>query len=67
VTLRDDTERPETVEVGSNILAGTDSDRILECAKMMVDREAIWENPLGDGNAGRKIVDVVRSCILKRE
>ena len=28
VTLRDSTERPETVELGSNILAGTSSDRI---------------------------------------
>ena len=36
VTLRDNTERPETVEVGSNMLAGTNSDRILEAAKLMV-------------------------------
>lgn len=67
VTLRDNTERPETVEVGSNFLAGTDSGRILECAKMRVAREESWENPFGDGNAGRKIVDVLRRCILKRE
>jgi len=57
VTLRDNTERPETVEVGSNVLAGTDYDRILECVKMMVLRENCWENPFGDGNAGRKIVE----------
>lgn len=57
VTLRDNTERPETVEVGSNILAGADSDRILECAKMMVLRENSWVNPFGDGNAGRRIVE----------
>ena len=29
VTLRDVTERPETVECGSNILAGVEADRIL--------------------------------------
>jgi len=57
VTLRDNTERPETVEVGSNVLAGTDSDRIVECAKMMVHREKSWVNPFGDGNAGKKIVE----------
>jgi UDP-N-acetylglucosamine 2-epimerase (non-hydrolysing) len=57
VTLRDNTERPETVEVGSNVLAGADSDRILECAKMMVLRENSWANPFGEGDAGRKIVE----------
>jgi UDP-N-acetylglucosamine 2-epimerase len=30
VTLRNNTERPETVEVGANVLAGTDSGRILD-------------------------------------
>ena len=60
VTLRDNTERPETVEVGSNVLAGTDSDRMVECVKMMVLRENCWENPFGDGNAGRKIVEELR-------
>ena len=36
VTLRDNTERPETLEVGSNILAGVDRTKILECAKVML-------------------------------
>lgn len=33
VTMRDNTERPETLQVGSNILAGTNPNRILEAAK----------------------------------
>ena len=37
VTLRDNTERPETIDVGSNMLAGTTPDRILEAAKVMVN------------------------------
>ena len=57
VTLRDNTERPETVEVGSNVLAGADSDGILECAKMMVLRENSWANPFGEGNAGKRIIE----------
>ena len=59
VTLRDNTERPETIEVGSNVLAGVDSSRILECVKMMVLRENCWENPFGDGYAGRKTVEAL--------
>jgi len=64
VTLRDNTERPETVEVGSNVLAGTDSDKILKCVKMMVSRENSWANPFGDGDAGRKTVEILRGIDL---
>ena len=64
VTLRDNTERPETVEVGSNVLAGADSDKILKCVKMMVSRENSWENPFGGGDAGRKTVEILRGIDL---
>ena len=55
VTLRDNTERPETVEVGANMLAGTKPERIVECARKMSERERNWENPFGDGMAGERI------------
>jgi UDP-N-acetylglucosamine 2-epimerase (non-hydrolysing) len=59
VTLRDNTERPETIDVGSNILAGTDPNKILECARIMVSRAKNWENPFGEGNAGKKIIETL--------
>ena len=59
VTLRDNTERPETIDVGSNLLAGTDPDRILEAAKLMVKRQKGWVNPFGDGNTAEKIIEVL--------
>jgi UDP-N-acetylglucosamine 2-epimerase (non-hydrolysing) len=45
VTLRDVTERPETIECGSNILAGGEPDLILAAAKMAVSREGGWRAP----------------------
>jgi len=63
VTLRDSTERPETLEVGSNILAGASPDTILECSKTMLGRDNNWQNPFGDGTAGRKIVEIVESGV----
>jgi len=57
--LRDNTERPETLDVGSNILAGVSPDRILEQTKFMIGRENKWDNPFGDGNAGKKIVSII--------
>jgi len=59
VTLRDNTERPETLEVGANILAGASPDRILEHSKAMLGRENNWVNPFGDGTAGRQIVKII--------
>ena len=59
VTLRDNTERPETVAVGANVLAGATPEKILGCARDMLKRDQHWENPFGDGRAGVRIVDVV--------
>jgi len=59
VTLRDNTERPETIEVGANILAGTSPDRIVEYSTLMLGRANDWDSPFGDGTAGRKIVEII--------
>jgi UDP-N-acetylglucosamine 2-epimerase (non-hydrolysing) len=59
VTLRDNTERPETLNVGANVLAGTSSEKILDCAKFMITRANDWGNPFGDGKAGERIVKII--------
>jgi len=59
VTLRDNTERPETLEVGANTLAGVDPQRVLEKAKLMIEKGKSWSNPFGDGRAGERIVGVL--------
>ncbi|KUG21116.1 MAG: UDP-N-acetylglucosamine 2-epimerase (non-hydrolyzing) [Methanomicrobiaceae archaeon] len=55
-TMRYDTERPETLAIGSNILVGTDSAGILEGARTAVTWKNHWKNPYGDGIAGKMIV-----------
>jgi len=57
-TMRYDTERPETLNVGSNVLVGADSRKILEGVRFAVTRKPGWENPYGDGIAGKMIVMV---------
>jgi len=59
VTLRENTERPETVEVGSNLLAGSDPDRILAAAKQMMGSKRDWTNPFGDGSASQRIIELM--------
>jgi UDP-N-acetylglucosamine 2-epimerase (non-hydrolysing) len=59
VTVRDSTERPETLSVGANQLVGTDSDAIVARANEMLDRPVDWDCPYGDGTAAANIVDAV--------
>lgn len=59
VTIRDNTERPETVEVGANRLAGTTSQGIVAAASEMLGKNPDWQNPFGDGTAGEQIIQVV--------
>ena len=59
VTLRDNTERPETIEVGANVLAGASSERIMECVDVMLKKKKKWVNPFGDGKAAARIVKIV--------
>jgi len=59
VTLRDNTERPETLDVGSNVLAGTDPHRILLAAKAFDTYKKNWTNPFGNGKTAQKIIDIL--------
>jgi len=59
VTLRDNTERPESIAVGANRLVGADPDHILAGALAMHRAPRSWVNPFGDGHAGERIVDLI--------
>ena len=59
VTMRENTERPETISVGSNILVGTDPDRIIKGVEEMLARPRTWDNPYGDGTTAKKIRDIL--------
>jgi UDP-N-acetylglucosamine 2-epimerase (non-hydrolysing) len=45
VTLRDVTERPETIEAGSNVLSGGEMGSIERCTSLVMDQEAKWRIP----------------------
>ena len=60
VTLRYNTERPETLDVGSNVLAGTNPYEVVKKAELMLNGKNCWENPFGDGKAGERIIRILR-------
>ncbi|WP_379130601.1 non-hydrolyzing UDP-N-acetylglucosamine 2-epimerase [Paenibacillus sp. sgz500958] len=47
ITIRRTTERPETVDCGSNVVSGVDSGSIVRCVKLMTALERNWEAPEG--------------------
>lgn len=57
ITLRENTERPETIEVGANVLALTN---IKEKVQEMLKKERNWKNPYGDGTASKQILDILK-------
>lgn len=59
VTLRDNTERPETVEVGANVVVGTNYEALLVGAKKMLATNRSWGNPLGNGSSAKEIVRII--------
>ncbi len=67
VTIRDNTERPETIKAGMNVLAGTDPDKILSCAKTMLNKKIKWKMVFGDGHAAERIVEELVLQIKKRK
>lgn len=65
LTLRYNTERPETVTAGGNILVGSDKETILENANKILNDKNFAEkmknaqNPYGQGDSAKKIVDAI--------
>jgi len=67
VTLRDNTERPETVRAGGNIIAGTDPRRISACVDIMMKRKRRWANPFGDGRSAGRIMSTILNMRRSKE
>ncbi|HUW81530.1 MAG TPA: UDP-N-acetylglucosamine 2-epimerase (non-hydrolyzing) [Phycisphaerae bacterium] len=66
LTLRENTERPITTQIGSNQVVGTDPQRILSAYRNVIDGQ--WREPqippLWDGKAAERIVDVLGAKLV---
>lgn len=56
--MRESTERPEIVQVGSNTVAGTKPNAILKKVKTVINVKRSWKNPFGE-DVSKKIVDII--------
>jgi UDP-N-acetylglucosamine 2-epimerase (non-hydrolysing) len=61
ITIRENTERPETVSVGANKVVGLSVDEFRNAVQFHMEHPAQWENPFGDGHTAERILEVVLS------
>ncbi len=62
LTLRENTERPITIELGTNILVGTNPQKIKQAAHSILENSSIKDRkipPLWDGHAAERICDAL--------
>ena len=65
VVMRDTTERPEAVDAGAVVLAGTDEEKIVGSVMRLLDDSGFYSqmseavNPYGDGLAAERIAKIV--------
>jgi len=63
--VRDKTEREESLRSGSQILASTDTQKIISAFRRIVGSEALYnkmkesKNPFGDGHAAERIANIL--------
>ncbi len=69
VTLRANTERPESVMIGANFLVGRSTKQIIKVTRRvladstLIDRISQLPNPFGDGHASERIIEgIARFC-----
>jgi UDP-N-acetylglucosamine 2-epimerase (non-hydrolysing) len=66
LVMRDTTERPEAVEIGTVKLVGTDKIRIIEEAQKLLSNDeayvemSLLHNPYGDGKASERILNFIK-------
>ena len=71
LVLREKTERPEAVTAGTVRLVGTDEDRIVGEATVLLDDRGAYNgmsrihNPYGDGRASARISDLIHSFLRR--
>lgn len=65
VTVRSSTERPELVDLGTNIIAGTEPEDILNAVKLSLETHVNWdwEKSLGDGRTSEKVLRILKGVL----
>jgi UDP-N-acetylglucosamine 2-epimerase (non-hydrolysing) len=73
LTLRENTERPESIEIGANILVGNDSQKISKNITRLLNDEKFYnsmiknDSPFGDGTTSKQIITIIKDFYERKE
>jgi UDP-N-acetylglucosamine 2-epimerase (non-hydrolysing) len=69
VTIRDVTERPETLECGSNMLSGADSEMVSQCVRTVLSQKPTWHAPREylEENVSNKVMRILLGYHFSRQ
>ena len=67
ITIRNSTERPETIKIGCNILSKINTKMVYKHAMKILRRNIKWKNPYGKGNAAIKSYKIIKNFLKKNE
>lgn len=59
VTIRENTERPDTVENGMNILVGLDTHKLVTAVQEMLNKKIEWKELFGEYGVGERIISII--------
>ena len=64
ITIRNSTERHETIECGSNILSGTNKDKIIDAFEIIIDRHRSYDWYVPEDYMVKNVSDIVINILL---
>ena len=67
VTIRNSTERPETLKMKCNVLSKPELNILKFNIKKMLSTKINWKNPYGNGNAAVKSYKIIKNFLAKNE
>ena len=67
VTLRNNTEWVETIDIGANRLAGCNPDTIVVAADTAVNSNTSWSVPFGNGDSAQQIAKICSQIIQQSD
>ncbi len=67
ITIRNSTERPETIHIGCNILSKISDKMIYKDVLKILNKNIKWKNPYGNGNASQKSYKIIKQFLKKND
>jgi len=66
IIMRNNTERPESVELGMSVLSGLSTTKIDSAINSMLLSQIKWSNPYGEGNTANQMINILKEKLSNK-